>query len=79
MHDAGKTIVQGLPRAFEPGMIFTIEPGIYIPEKDESAPAALRGIGIRIEDNILVTENGHKNLTEGVPKEVAEIEELMNS
>ncbi|MCH2534201.1 MAG: aminopeptidase P family protein [Bdellovibrionales bacterium] len=79
VHDAGKTIVQGLPRAFEPGMIFTIEPGIYIPEKDESAPAALRGIGIRIEDNILVTENGHKNLTEGVPKEVAEIEELMNS
>lgn len=79
VHDAGKTIVQGLPRSFEPGMVLTIEPGIYIPEKDESAPAALRGIGIRIEDNILVTQNGHKNLTALAPKEIDEIEALMSS
>lgn len=77
VHDAGKTIVQGMPREFEPGMTLTIEPGIYIPEKDESAPAALRGIGIRIEDNILVTQNGHENMTSMVPKEVGEIEALM--
>jgi Xaa-Pro aminopeptidase len=50
------------------GMIFTVEPGIYIPEE---------GLGIRIEDNILITEDGHVNLTRAIPKEVDEIEAVM--
>jgi len=55
-------------------MVLTVEPGLYVAEDDESAPQALRGVGIRIEDDILVTESGHENLTAAVPKEIAEIE-----
>lgn len=54
---------------FEPGMIFTVEPGIYIREE---------GIGIRIEDDILITKTGHNNLMRNIPIHVEEIEELMN-
>ncbi len=56
-------------RKFEPGMVFTCEPGIYI--RDES-------IGVRIENDILITRKGPVDLTEGIPREVEEIEELMN-
>jgi Xaa-Pro aminopeptidase len=52
----------------EEGMVFTIEPGIYIPEEN---------LGIRIEDNIIITHDGHINLTESIPKEVEEIEAFM--
>ena len=55
-------------------MVLTVEPGLYVAEDDETAPKALRGVGIRIEDDILVTADGHENLTAGVPKEIAEIE-----
>lgn len=55
---------------FKPGMIFTVEPGIYVPEE---------GIGIRLEDNILITEKGTKNLMVNIPIEADEIEEIMNS
>lgn len=55
---------------FKPGMVFTVEPGIYIPEE---------GIGIRLEDDIVITENGHLNLMGNIPIEVEEIEDLMNS
>ncbi|SIS82021.1 aminopeptidase P N-terminal domain-containing protein [Belliella pelovolcani] len=60
----------------EPGMVFTIEPGIYIPEGSDCDPKWW-GIGIRIEDNILITENGHENLSEFVPRSVADIEKVM--
>lgn len=60
----------------KPSMVITIEPGIYIPKTDLSAPKALRGVGLRIEDNILVTSEGYKNLTQSIPKEVEEIESL---
>jgi Xaa-Pro aminopeptidase len=56
-------------RNFEPGMVFTCEPGIYIKEE---------AIGIRIENDILITESGPVDLTEGIPREAEEIEELMN-
>ena len=54
---------------FQVGMVFTCEPGIYIPDEN---------LGIRIEDDILITENGPINLMENIPVEVEEIEELMN-
>ncbi len=55
---------------FKPGMVFTVEPGIYVPAE---------GIGIRLEDNIVITETGQKNLMANIPIEAEEIEEIMNS
>ncbi|MBY0452186.1 MAG: M24 family metallopeptidase, partial [Bdellovibrionaceae bacterium] len=77
VHDAGLYFKRGEPRPIEAGMCFTIEPGLYIPADDKTAPAELRGIGVRIEDNILVTANGSENMTASVPKEIDEIEKLM--
>ncbi|WP_345985005.1 aminopeptidase P N-terminal domain-containing protein [Sulfurimonas sp. HSL-1656] len=57
-----------------PGMVLTIEPGLYLPASDTSLPERYRGIGIRIEDDILVTESGHENLSAAVAKSVEEIE-----
>ncbi|WP_242392114.1 aminopeptidase P N-terminal domain-containing protein [Anaeromyxobacter oryzisoli] len=74
VHDVGDYLVDGKPRPLVPGMVLTIEPGIYVPEDDQDAPAELRGVGIRIEDDVLVTEGGQVNLTEGVPKELADLE-----
>ncbi len=61
---------------FQAGMILTIEPGIYIREDDTDVPERYRGIGIRIEDNILVTETGYENLSDGIAKTVDEIEAM---
>jgi Xaa-Pro aminopeptidase len=77
VHDAGTIEVNGQPRVIEAGMSFTIEPGLYIPEDDLSAPAELRGIGIRIEDDILVTPDGHEVMTSGAPKEIADLEAIV--
>jgi Xaa-Pro aminopeptidase len=57
-----------------PGMVLTVEPGLYVPADDPAAPEALRGVGIRIEDDVLVTAGGHQNLTEGTPKAADEVE-----
>ncbi len=77
VHDAGLYFIKGEARPIEAGMVFTIEPGLYIPAGDKSAPEEYRGIGVRIEDNILVTEKGCEVLTAGVPKEVSEIEAVV--
>ena len=77
VHDAGLYYIKGEPRAVEAGMCFTIEPGLYIPGADTQAPKEYRGIGVRIEDNILITAQGHENMTASVPKEIEEIEKLM--
>ncbi len=69
----GKEIV------FNKGMVLTIEPGIYIDENDKDAPKKYRGTGIRIEDNILVTSKGCKNLSKRIAKTVEEIEALYQS
>ncbi len=61
---------------FAPGMCLTVEPGLYIPLQDESAPANMRGIGIRIEDDLLITKQGAHNLTHDCPKAPQEIENL---
>jgi len=59
------------------GMIITIEPGLYIPVNDEKLPAAYRGFGIRIEDDVLVTKDGYELLSGNIPKSAEEIEKLM--
>jgi Xaa-Pro aminopeptidase len=74
VHDVGDYYVDGKSRPLEPGMVLTIEPGIYVGVDEETAPAEMRGVGIRIEDDVLVTESGQENLTAAVPKEVAEME-----
>jgi Xaa-Pro aminopeptidase len=62
-----------------PGMVFTIEPGLYVPKGSEDVPERYHGIGIRIEDDIVVTSDGHRNLTAGVPKDIAGIEALVGT
>ena len=65
-------------KTFQPGMVMTIEPGLYVDERTMKVPPAYRGIGVRIEDDILVTESGCKVITSGVPKEIEEIEALVH-
>jgi Xaa-Pro aminopeptidase len=77
VHDAGVIDINGEPRPLEPGFVLTIEPGLYVPENTPGVPDELRGLGIRIEDNILVTETGHENLTAKCPKEIDELEALI--
>lgn len=79
VHDSGLYFIKGEARPIEAGMCFTIEPGLYIPADDKNAPEELRGIGVRIEDNIIATAHGCENLTTHVPKEIDEIEKLMAS
>ena len=74
VHDVGAYYVEGRSRTLEPGMVLTVEPGLYVAADDASAPEALRGVGIRIEDDILVTAGGYSNLTDAVPKEPEEVE-----
>jgi len=74
VHDVGVYYQGGSPRSLEPGMVLTIEPGIYISPNDDKVPAEYRGLGIRIEDDILVTPEGYANLTADIPKTVAEVE-----
>jgi len=74
VHDAGAYYAGGKPRPLEPGMVITVEPGIYIRRGDVTVPAEYRGIGIRIEDDVLVTEEGHRVLTWDVPKSVEDVE-----
>lgn len=78
VHDAGAYCIDGTPRPFAPGQVLTVEPGLYFADTDEM-PERYRGIGVRIEDNILVTEQGHENLTSAIPKEIHEIESLVGS
>lgn len=77
VHDVGLYSLGNDSRPFEPGMCFTVEPGIYIPAQDSSAPKEFRGIGVRIEDNILITPSGYEVLTKSCPKERGEIQDLM--
>ena len=76
VHDVG-SYGQDKQRILEIGMVITVEPGIYISE-DADVPEQYKGIGVRIEDNLLMTEYGNKILTAAVPKEIADIENLMN-
>ncbi len=77
VHDVGDYKRNGKWRTLEVGMVLTIEPGLYISPDDKSVDKKWRGIGIRIEDDILVGKTGAKVLTASVPKQIAEIEALM--
>jgi Xaa-Pro aminopeptidase len=77
VHDVGDYKVGGEWRVLEPGMAMTVEPGIYIAPDNTSVAKKWRGIGIRIEDDVVVTRKGCEILTGGVPKAVDEIEALM--
>ena len=80
VHDAGRYFTDQATknsRPFAPGMVLTVEPGLYIPPNDKSAPSKYRGIGVRIEDDVLVTKDGNLNLTAKVPKHPDEIEAIM--
>lgn len=77
VHDVGDYKVNGVWRELEPGMCMTVEPGIYIAPDNEQVEPRWRGIGVRIEDDVVVTASGCEILTGDVPKSVAEIEALM--
>jgi Xaa-Pro aminopeptidase len=75
VHDVGAYTVGGKPRPLAPGMCFTVEPGLYVAADDDKAPRELLGIGVRIEDDVVVTADGHENLTAPlVPKHPADVE-----
>jgi Xaa-Pro aminopeptidase len=79
VHDVGDYKIDGQWRQLEPGMVMTVEPGIYIARNNTNVEERWRGIGVRIEDDVAVTRNGHEVLTAGLAKTVAEIESLMAS
>jgi Xaa-Pro aminopeptidase len=79
VHDVGAyQHPDGAWLAFKPGMVLTIEPGLYFPV-DSNVAAKWRGIGIRIEDDILVTKEGCCVLTQNCPKDIADIELIMQN
>ena len=77
VHDVGEYRIDGESRLLEPGMVFTIEPGLYIPVDDTSVAAKWRGIGIRTEDDVAITADGHEVLTAGLARSAEEIEAFM--
>jgi Xaa-Pro aminopeptidase len=77
VHDVGVYHADGQPRPVEAGIVMTVEPGLYVAEDAEGIPDKYRGIGVRIEDDVLVTEDGHRILTKDAPRQVEEIEALM--
>ena len=78
VHDVGNYKIDGNWRVLEAGMVTTIEPGIYIAPDNTDVPEQWRGIGVRIEDDVLVTKSGYRILSIGVPKTVLEIEAFMS-
>jgi Xaa-Pro aminopeptidase len=73
VHDVGTYFVGGEARKLEAGMVLTVEPGLYVAPDDDTVPAAWRGIGVRIEDDVLVTESAQEVLTAAIPKAVEEV------
>jgi Xaa-Pro aminopeptidase len=79
VHDVGDYRIDDEWRVFEPGMALTVEPGVYIPAGTAGVARRFRNIGVRIEDDVVVTRSGCEVLTAGVPKEVDQIEALMSA
>jgi len=77
VHDVGDYRVGGAWRELEPGMVLTIEPGIYVQPREADVPVRWRGIGIRIEDDVVITRTGHEVLTTDAPKSVADVTRTM--
>ena len=74
VHDVGAYTVDGKARPLAPGMVVTVEPGLYVPADATDVPADLRGLGIRIEDDVLITAAGNEVLTAACPKTIADVE-----
>lgn len=79
VHDAGRYTLDGKPRMLTPGHVFTVEPGLYVPRSCEDVAEGFRGLGIRIEDDVLITETGNEVLSAAVPKRVVELEAIIGS
>jgi Xaa-Pro aminopeptidase len=79
VHDVGVYRIDDKPRALAPGMVLTVEPGLYVAPDCEQVAPEWRGIGIRIEDDVLVTPEGNRVLSAAVPKHVADVEALRRS
>src|SRR5262249_24113643 len=78
VQDRGRyTEADGTSRRLVPGMVLTVEPGLYFRLDEEGAPDELRGIGVRIEDDVEITESSNRVLSAGAPKEVEELESLV--
>ena len=76
VHDVGDYYVGGEPRPLQPGNVITVEPGIYISQSAQ-VDEQYRGIGVRIEDDVLVTADGHENLTAAIPKSIDALEAIL--
>jgi Xaa-Pro aminopeptidase len=76
VHDVGRYKLEDGPRKLASGNVITVEPGLYVAEDAEDVPERFRGVGVRIEDDVLVTPEGRLVLTDKVPKRLEEIEEL---
>ncbi len=79
VHDVGEYRIEGQSRLLEPGMVFTVEPGLYVAPDDASVASKWRGIGIRIEDDVLVTAKDHRVLTDALERSADQVEELMSA
>ncbi|PJJ97380.1 Xaa-Pro aminopeptidase [Lysobacteraceae bacterium NML91-0213] len=77
VHDVGDYRIEGESRLLEPGMVLTVEPGLYIPPDATGVAAKWRGIGVRIEDDLVITRDGHEVLTAGLARSAEEIEAFM--
>ncbi|HST45486.1 MAG TPA: M24B family metallopeptidase, partial [Luteimonas sp.] len=77
VHDVGEYRLEGESRLLEPGMVFTIEPGLYVSADDTTVAGKWRGLGIRTEDDVVITATGHALLTEGLARSADEIEAFM--
>jgi Xaa-Pro aminopeptidase len=75
VHDVGAYYLERKPRPLQPGMVLTVEPGLYFTAGDERVRPEFRGIGIRIEDDVLVTETGARVLSEAIPKHIDAVEQ----
>jgi Xaa-Pro aminopeptidase len=78
VHDTGLYRIDDQPRPLAPNMVFTVEPGLYVGKDDEQADPRFRGIGVRIEDDVVITEAGHENLSGSIPKTPDDLEALIN-
>lgn len=77
VHDAGLYMINEVPRPITENMVFTVEPGLYLPENDKNVPEKYRGIGVRIEDNVVVNGGGCEVMTSSAPKEIADLEKVI--
>jgi Xaa-Pro aminopeptidase len=79
VHDPGDYAQNGVSRSLEPGVVLTVEPGLYFRPSHEKTPGHLAGIGVRIEDDVVVTEDGHEVLTASLPTAPDDVAALVRS